>query len=371
MSYDGTLNFGLLGDYDALPDLDDLAAAAARRDRRARDRRRRRRARQRPRAAGHGARAPRRSTRAECGASSAGCCVGVDRASPRWPARCCCCSRATTRGSREAAGPGERVEARCPRQAAAIAARQARRSPTTSCATRWRWATSCCATAGTRPPARCEPAGPAHRPVRRRDRGRRPGGDPRAGAPTGRRGARLGRRAPARRRGRRPAAARVRRAWLARPEAMLAAAASATAAPRARPDQRPPSATSPATRRKIRERPRRRARPAPSSSCFPELALTGYPPEDLLLKEHFLRRRARGARARSRPTTRGIVALVGFPERDRGRLQRARGARRRRGRRRSTARCTCPTTASSTSSATSRPATAAPSIELRRRARSA
>jgi diacylglycerol O-acyltransferase len=27
MSYDGTLNFGLLGDYDALPDLDDLAAA--------------------------------------------------------------------------------------------------------------------------------------------------------------------------------------------------------------------------------------------------------------------------------------------------------------------------------------------------------
>jgi diacylglycerol O-acyltransferase len=27
MSYDGTLNFGLLSDYDALPDLDDLAAA--------------------------------------------------------------------------------------------------------------------------------------------------------------------------------------------------------------------------------------------------------------------------------------------------------------------------------------------------------
>jgi diacylglycerol O-acyltransferase len=27
MSYDGTINFGLLGDYDALPDLDDLAAA--------------------------------------------------------------------------------------------------------------------------------------------------------------------------------------------------------------------------------------------------------------------------------------------------------------------------------------------------------
>jgi WS/DGAT/MGAT family acyltransferase len=27
MSYDGTINFGLLGDYDALPDLDDLAGA--------------------------------------------------------------------------------------------------------------------------------------------------------------------------------------------------------------------------------------------------------------------------------------------------------------------------------------------------------
>jgi hypothetical protein len=27
MSYDGTMSFGLLGDYDALPDLDELAAA--------------------------------------------------------------------------------------------------------------------------------------------------------------------------------------------------------------------------------------------------------------------------------------------------------------------------------------------------------
>jgi diacylglycerol O-acyltransferase / wax synthase len=27
MSYDGTINFGLLSDYDALPDLDALAAA--------------------------------------------------------------------------------------------------------------------------------------------------------------------------------------------------------------------------------------------------------------------------------------------------------------------------------------------------------
>ena len=47
---------------------------------------------------------------------------------------------------------------------------------------------------------------------------------------------------------------------------------------------------------------------------FPELALTGYPPEDLLLKTHFLDGAAR-ALAELAPTTRGIVALVGFPER--------------------------------------------------------
>ncbi len=47
---------------------------------------------------------------------------------------------------------------------------------------------------------------------------------------------------------------------------------------------------------------------------FPELALTGYPPEDLLLKEHFLQatREAIGELARE---AEGIVALVGFPER--------------------------------------------------------
>jgi len=48
---------------------------------------------------------------------------------------------------------------------------------------------------------------------------------------------------------------------------------------------------------------------------FPELALTGYPPEDLLLKEHFLRD-ARAALHRVAAATAGIVALVGFPERE-------------------------------------------------------
>jgi NAD+ synthase (glutamine-hydrolysing) len=48
--------------------------------------------------------------------------------------------------------------------------------------------------------------------------------------------------------------------------------------------------------------------------CFPELALTGYPPEDLLLKEHFLAD-ARAALERLARDTHAIVALVGYPER--------------------------------------------------------
>ena len=47
---------------------------------------------------------------------------------------------------------------------------------------------------------------------------------------------------------------------------------------------------------------------------FPELALTGYPPEDLLLKTHFLDA-ARVALDDLAAQTRGIVALVGFPQR--------------------------------------------------------
>jgi NAD+ synthase (glutamine-hydrolysing) len=48
--------------------------------------------------------------------------------------------------------------------------------------------------------------------------------------------------------------------------------------------------------------------------AFPELAITGYPPEDLLLKEHFLRD-ARAAVDRLAQDAQGIVALVGCPER--------------------------------------------------------
>jgi NAD+ synthase (glutamine-hydrolysing) len=47
---------------------------------------------------------------------------------------------------------------------------------------------------------------------------------------------------------------------------------------------------------------------------LPELAVTGYPPEDLLLKEHFLAD-ARAAVQRIAAGADGIVAIVGFPER--------------------------------------------------------
>jgi NAD+ synthase (glutamine-hydrolysing) len=47
---------------------------------------------------------------------------------------------------------------------------------------------------------------------------------------------------------------------------------------------------------------------------FPELALTGYPPEDLLLREHFLTDTG-AALEQLAGATSGIVAIVGFPER--------------------------------------------------------
>src|SRR5213076_2916058 len=49
---------------------------------------------------------------------------------------------------------------------------------------------------------------------------------------------------------------------------------------------------------------------------FPELAVTGYPPEDLLLRPSFLRAAEDSLREIAR-AARGIVALVGFPHFDR------------------------------------------------------
>src|SRR6185369_9579393 len=48
---------------------------------------------------------------------------------------------------------------------------------------------------------------------------------------------------------------------------------------------------------------------------FPELALTGYPPEDLLLKPQFIDANLR-ALDRLAVSTRGITAIVGFVDRD-------------------------------------------------------
>src|SRR5919206_850589 len=47
---------------------------------------------------------------------------------------------------------------------------------------------------------------------------------------------------------------------------------------------------------------------------FPELAITGYPPEDLLLKEHFLAAAREALDSVARHAD-GILSLVGFPER--------------------------------------------------------
>ena len=47
---------------------------------------------------------------------------------------------------------------------------------------------------------------------------------------------------------------------------------------------------------------------------FPELAITGYPPEDLLLKEHFLADAAEALEDLAEQAE-GIIAVVGYPER--------------------------------------------------------
>ena len=55
---------------------------------------------------------------------------------------------------------------------------------------------------------------------------------------------------------------------------------------------------------------------------FPELALTGYPPEDLLLKPHFIARNEEALRAIARQV-KGIVAVVGFVEKGKAGLYNA------------------------------------------------
>ena len=118
----------------------------------------------------------------------------------------------------------------------------------------------------------------------------------------------------------------------------------------------PASATSRATRASSATASRAARDAGAELVLFPELALTGYPPEDLLLKEHFLQA-AQEALADSRREAEGIVALVGFPERTEDVYNALAVLANGRGAQPSTARCGCRTTACSTSSATSRPAT--------------
>ena len=66
--------------------------------------------------------------------------------------------------------------------------------------------------------------------------------------------------------------------------------------------------------RKIRAQLSRAREAGAQLALVPELAVTGYPPEDLLLKEHFLAD-ARAAVDRIAQDARGLVAIVGFPER--------------------------------------------------------
>jgi NAD+ synthase (glutamine-hydrolysing) len=70
----------------------------------------------------------------------------------------------------------------------------------------------------------------------------------------------------------------------------------------------------PGNESKIREQLGRARAAGAQLVLFPELAVTGYPPEDLLLKEHFLAD-VRDAVERIAADTQGMVAVVGFPER--------------------------------------------------------
>jgi NAD+ synthase (glutamine-hydrolysing) len=70
----------------------------------------------------------------------------------------------------------------------------------------------------------------------------------------------------------------------------------------------------PGNEAKIRDGLRRARSAGAQMVLFPELAVTGYPPEDLLLKEHFLAD-ARAAVERIAEDATGIVAIVGYPER--------------------------------------------------------
>ena len=98
---------------------------------------------------------------------------------------------------------------------------------------------------------------------------------------------------------------------------------------------------------------------------FPELAVTGYPPEDLLLRPAFVRAARRSLDEIAAAAT-GTTALVGFPSFD-GDLYNACAVCADGEVERSTGSGSCRTTASSTRSGTSRRARARPAPRWARR----
>lgn len=75
-------------------------------------------------------------------------------------------------------------------------------------------------------------------------------------------------------------------------------------------------------RRKILEYLERARAESADIVAFPELALTGYPPEDLLFRKEFLRA-TRDALQEIIPQVRDLVAIIGFAEQDRDRVYNA------------------------------------------------
>src|SRR5438093_13458461 len=59
--------------------------------------------------------------------------------------------------------------------------------------------------------------------------------------------------------------------------------------------------------------------------CYPELAITGYPPEDLVLRPEFVRDNLLGLEALAGATADGCAVIVGFVDRTDNRLHNAAG----------------------------------------------
>ena len=300
MSYDGRLGFGLLGDYDALADLDDLAEDLEHAiGRSARDGRRA--------AATFGTgRAPHGARQAASGAPATrvrrGGAHRARRSSSRSPARVGLIAFFQSRDDAD--------------DRAAAAARPASRRPTETDADARSAATSSSPTAS---PADERGAARAGRGDRRRP------DDPAlvdAGqAVIVRRRPTQGERIVAHAYKRRLAAPTPQRSGAARVRRVLARARRAGTMMRAMLRSRSPRSNAivgdiAGNEEKIVDAARpTRARPAPDLVLFPECALSGYPAEDLLLKEHFLRDAASALDRIAEADARTLVAIVGFPER--------------------------------------------------------